>query len=181
MRCWGVKILMLTIEATFPASFLIWIIDDCFSRLIGQRYQYQYGESIPCEQLVSWLCDIKQVFFCRKPNIFQPFLSLESSVIFMAVKVKHPFLFSGVHPVRREEALWRLYPVHGLGQALRLPAGMIWSWYIVILFLLSVSYFLPFSTSRTHLATMGGGKQLVLGTTGTPQCLCWSRSTRFHA
>ena len=33
------------------------------SRLIGQRYQYQYGESIPCEQLVSWLCDIKQVLF----------------------------------------------------------------------------------------------------------------------
>ena len=32
------------------------------SRLIGQRYQYQYGESIPCEQLVSWLCDIKQVY-----------------------------------------------------------------------------------------------------------------------
>ena len=34
-----------------------------YSRLIGQRYQYQYGESIPCEQLVSWLCDIKQVSF----------------------------------------------------------------------------------------------------------------------
>jgi hypothetical protein len=31
------------------------------ARLIGQRYQYQYQESIPCEQLVSWLCDIKQV------------------------------------------------------------------------------------------------------------------------
>ena len=30
-------------------------------RLIGQRYKYTYGESIPCEQLVSWLCDIKQV------------------------------------------------------------------------------------------------------------------------
>ena len=32
-------------------------------------------------------------------------------------------LFSGVHPVRRKEALWRVHPVHGLGQALRLPAG----------------------------------------------------------
>merc|ERR1711970_1189725 len=31
-------------------------------RLIGQRYKYQYGESIPCEQLVSWLCDIKQAY-----------------------------------------------------------------------------------------------------------------------
>jgi len=31
-------------------------------RLIGQRYNYQYGESIPCEQLVSWLCDIKQAY-----------------------------------------------------------------------------------------------------------------------
>ena len=35
-------------------------------RLIGQRYQYQYGESIPCEQLVSWLCDIKQVLISVK-------------------------------------------------------------------------------------------------------------------
>jgi len=31
-------------------------------RLIGQRYKYQYQESIPCEQLVSWLCDIKQAY-----------------------------------------------------------------------------------------------------------------------
>ena len=27
-----------------------------------QRYKYSYGESIPCEQLVSWLCDIKQLY-----------------------------------------------------------------------------------------------------------------------
>lgn len=31
-------------------------------RLIAQRYLLQYGESIPCEQLVSWLCDIKQAY-----------------------------------------------------------------------------------------------------------------------
>lgn len=31
-------------------------------RLIGQRYMFQYGESIPCEQLVSWLCDVKQAY-----------------------------------------------------------------------------------------------------------------------
>jgi 20S proteasome subunit alpha 3 len=31
-------------------------------RLIGQRYAYQYGEAMPCEQLVSWLCDIKQAY-----------------------------------------------------------------------------------------------------------------------
>lgn len=31
-------------------------------RLIGQRYLYQYGEPMPCEQLVSWLCDIKQAY-----------------------------------------------------------------------------------------------------------------------
>lgn len=31
-------------------------------RLIGQRYKYSYGESIPVEQLVSWLCDIKQAY-----------------------------------------------------------------------------------------------------------------------
>ncbi|KAK7576489.1 hypothetical protein V9T40_012775 [Parthenolecanium corni] len=31
-------------------------------RLIAQRYLIQYGESIPCEQLVSWLCDIKQAY-----------------------------------------------------------------------------------------------------------------------
>ena len=34
-------------------------------------------------------------------------------------------LFSGVHPVRRKEAFWRVHPVHGLGQALWLPAGTI--------------------------------------------------------
>ena len=32
-------------------------------------------------------------------------------------------LSAGVHPVRRKEAFWRLHPVHGLGQALWLPAG----------------------------------------------------------
>jgi 20S proteasome subunit alpha 3 len=31
-------------------------------RLIAQRYLLQYGEHIPCEQLVSWLCDIKQAY-----------------------------------------------------------------------------------------------------------------------
>jgi len=31
-------------------------------RLIAQRYQLQYGESMPCEQLVAWLCDIKQAY-----------------------------------------------------------------------------------------------------------------------
>ncbi len=31
-------------------------------RVIGQRYEYQYGEPMPCEQLVSWLCDIKQAY-----------------------------------------------------------------------------------------------------------------------
>ena len=33
-------------------------------RLIGQRYKYPYGsgESIPCEQLVSWLCNIKHAY-----------------------------------------------------------------------------------------------------------------------
>lgn len=31
-------------------------------RNIAQRYQFQYGESMPCEQLVSHLCDIKQAY-----------------------------------------------------------------------------------------------------------------------
>jgi len=31
-------------------------------RLISQRYLLQYGEPMPCEQLVSWLCDIKQAY-----------------------------------------------------------------------------------------------------------------------
>ncbi|KAF4523043.1 hypothetical protein B566_EDAN012772 [Ephemera danica] len=31
-------------------------------RVIAQRYLLNYGESIPCEQLVSWLCDIKQAY-----------------------------------------------------------------------------------------------------------------------
>ena len=33
-----------------------------YCRLIGQRYHYNYGKSMPCEQLVSWLCDIKQAY-----------------------------------------------------------------------------------------------------------------------
>lgn len=31
-------------------------------RLISQRYMLQYGEPIPCEQLVTMLCDIKQAY-----------------------------------------------------------------------------------------------------------------------
>jgi len=31
-------------------------------RLIAQRYLLQYGESMPCEQLVSSLCDTKQAY-----------------------------------------------------------------------------------------------------------------------
>uniref|UniRef100_A0A336KJN3 Proteasome subunit alpha type n=1 Tax=Culicoides sonorensis TaxID=179676 RepID=A0A336KJN3_CULSO len=31
-------------------------------RLIAQRYQLNYGEPMPCEQLVSYLCDIKQAY-----------------------------------------------------------------------------------------------------------------------
>jgi 20S proteasome subunit alpha 3 len=31
-------------------------------RLIAQRHFLNYGESIPCEQLVAWLCDIKQAY-----------------------------------------------------------------------------------------------------------------------
>lgn len=31
-------------------------------RLIAQRHLLQYGESIPCERIVSWLCDIKQAY-----------------------------------------------------------------------------------------------------------------------
>lgn len=31
-------------------------------RQIAQRFLLQYGESIPCERLVSWLCDLKQAY-----------------------------------------------------------------------------------------------------------------------
>lgn len=31
-------------------------------RVIAQRYKLNYGEEIPCEQLVSQLCDIKQAY-----------------------------------------------------------------------------------------------------------------------
>jgi len=31
-------------------------------RLQAQRYYLQYGEPMPCEQLVSWLCDYKQAY-----------------------------------------------------------------------------------------------------------------------
>lgn len=29
---------------------------------LAQRYQLNYGEPMPCEQLVSYLCDIKQAY-----------------------------------------------------------------------------------------------------------------------
>merc|ERR1712203_1002848 len=31
-------------------------------RLMGQRYHYRFRESMPCEQLVSSLCDLKQAY-----------------------------------------------------------------------------------------------------------------------
>lgn len=31
-------------------------------RVIAQRYQLNYGEAMPCEQLVSHLCDVKQAY-----------------------------------------------------------------------------------------------------------------------
>lgn len=31
-------------------------------RVIAQRFQLNYGEPMPCEQLVSYLCDIKQAY-----------------------------------------------------------------------------------------------------------------------
>jgi len=31
-------------------------------RTSAQRHLLQYGEPIPCEQLVIWLCDIKQAY-----------------------------------------------------------------------------------------------------------------------
>lgn len=31
-------------------------------RVNAQRYVLQYGETIPCEQLVQWVCDIKQAY-----------------------------------------------------------------------------------------------------------------------
>jgi len=31
-------------------------------RVIAQRHQLMYGEPMPCEQLVSYLCDIKQAY-----------------------------------------------------------------------------------------------------------------------
>ena len=40
-------------------------------RPIGQRYKYSYGESIPCEQLVSWLCDIKQAYTAKAKSVRQ--------------------------------------------------------------------------------------------------------------
>lgn len=48
-------------------------------RLIAQRYLLQYGESIPCEQLVSWLCDVKQAYTQYGGEIIFVFLELGAS------------------------------------------------------------------------------------------------------
>ena len=128
-------------------------------RLIGQRYQYQYGESIPCEQLVSWLCDIKQV-----------------SLAFVVYQQVNLFLSSGLHPVWRKEALRRFYPLHGLGQALWLPIGNGQPYMMLMQTIWSST--LLCSTSPTPLAIMVDGRQLALATTGMLLCPCWNRSTR---
>ena len=112
-------------------------------RLIGQRYKYQYGESIPCEQLVSWLCDIKQAY--TQSGGKRPF---GVSILYMGWD-KH----FGYQLVRFQNYL---------------P-----------LMKFFVSMFSHSSTSLIPLATMGGGKQLALETTGMPPSLCSSRSTRF--
>jgi len=31
-----------------------------YARLSAQRYTYQYQEPMPCEQLVTYVCDLKQ-------------------------------------------------------------------------------------------------------------------------
>lgn len=67
-------------------------------RLIGQRYLLQYGESIPCEQLVSWLCDIKQAYTQYGGTVF----SLKQNYFIYLPKLVHIFsiyLFNTLHRV----------------------------------------------------------------------------------
>lgn len=40
-------------------------------RSISERYRMQYGDAIPCEQLVSWLCDVKQAYTQYGGNIIE--------------------------------------------------------------------------------------------------------------
>lgn len=40
-------------------------------RSISERYRMQYGDAIPCEQLVSWLCDVKQAYTQYGGNSFK--------------------------------------------------------------------------------------------------------------
>ena len=40
----------------------VMIHGSCIFHFIIHRYLLQYGEPIPCEQLVSTLCDVKQAY-----------------------------------------------------------------------------------------------------------------------
>lgn len=59
-------------------------------RLIAQRYLLQYQEPIPCEQLVTALCDIKQAytqFGGKRPLVFHCFtLAGISTMAFSSIR-----------------------------------------------------------------------------------------------
>ena len=141
--------------------------------MIGQRYQYQYGESIPCEQLVSWLCDIKQVLFVDLLLldywIFQLFLQIHPN--FSCLKHLYFVLRLTHNPAGRGHLVCPSCTWAG-------TSTLATSWYdlktyvVQLIFVISVILVLPLSTSRIPLATTGGGKPLVLGTTGTLPCQC---------
>jgi len=52
-------------------------------RLFGQRYHYRFRESMPCEQLVSMLCDLKQAYtqYGGKRPLVSPFCTWDGILI----------------------------------------------------------------------------------------------------
>lgn len=108
-------------------------------RSIAQRYEIQYKESIPCEQLVSMLCDLKQAYTqyggnlstSHPPNFptsqlpyfptsllpyFSPLFFPVEGVCIIYVYVRYNSL-----PIDCRQTSFRSVDlVHGMGQTLRL-------------------------------------------------------------
>lgn len=89
------------------------------------RYLLQYQDPIPCEQLVTALCDIKQAYtqFGGKQLLFHLIVSLLECHSLGTVEWLSILLL--VCPVR-EETVWCFSALHGLGQTLWFSAVSEW-------------------------------------------------------
>lgn len=88
------------------------------------RYLLQYQEPIPCEQLVTTLCDIKQAYTQFGGEFHIQTISLIFKCIWICL------LFHCVTNVwflfNRKKTIWCFSTLHGMGQTLRFPVVPKW-------------------------------------------------------